>query len=74
MKLEQFTFKKSTSLDFEEEAKVITNKDSNVTLLKDYQGIITVRKTVNNTVKSECSFQSKDVDGLNKYLKNINKK
>lgn len=74
MKLEQFTFKKSNSVDYSEEAIVVTNKDSNVTLLKDYNGSITVRKTVGGIVKSDCSFPPNAGDKLNQYLKNIGKK
>ena len=74
MKLEQFTFKNSPSLDFKEEAKVVTNKNSNVTLLKDFQGITTVRKVVDGIVKSECSFPANEEEKLKQYLKNIGKK
>jgi hypothetical protein len=74
MTLDQFKFEKSHSLDFEEEARVKTNRDDMVILLRSGDWL-TVRKIINGRVESECKFNEKlSEQGLTKYLKNIGKK
>jgi hypothetical protein len=75
MNLEQFTFKKSQLVGFDEEAKVVTNgSDKNFVQIFTTPTTWTIRKFQNGRFKYETIIQKNQRNLLDQTLKNISKR